>query len=281
MKTFIKVISISTISMVSVMQAQYCSLPGRTAYSTNQPGITKFTLDSISRTSLGVENTSKVVVNTGLSTTLVRGKTYTVNITHSKDAVVFPTVKNNIRVWIDYNQNSVLDDANETVISADEQTPGVFTKTFTVPLTATLGSTRLRATAKMGTGGGHTIPTACDNPADPLGYHGEMEDYTVKIAAATTGINEFDFSSINGKIFPNPFTSSSTLSYSLSEPSNVLIEVYNVLGEKATIGGSEMQSEGTHTLTIDNDYLPKGSNIYFVRIVVGDKMMTQKLIHVN
>jgi len=115
-------------------------------------------------------------------------KQYTISITHTRDAVIFPDARNNIRVWIDYNNNGTLDDAGETVVSFDQQTFGTTTGSFTVPTTATLGNTRMRVTIKMSDDAGHTLPTPCDNPPDPLGYHGEFEDYTVNIIDSTAGV---------------------------------------------------------------------------------------------
>jgi|GEM_PF-5018559 len=162
--------------------AQYCMLPGRTPYSTLQPGITNFQLNTINRTSGNSESATSVVVATGLSTTLTAGQTYTISMSHSEDTQFFIGDRNNLRVWIDYNSNFSYTDAGETVLLKDLEAPATtYTATFTVPLSTPPGTTFLRATAKMSSDAGHTLPTSCDIPADPLGYHGEMEDYTVVI----------------------------------------------------------------------------------------------------
>src|SRR5690606_39064161 len=183
MKTFTHLLLVATALCSPAAHAQYCMLPGRTVYSNEQPGITNFKLRAIDRTSSNVEgllSAPSLVVTTD-STVLERGKTYVVTITHSKDNIIFPNARNNIRVWLDYNQNTDFADADETVITADFITAGIYTDSFTVPANAKLGITRLRATAKMSSDAGHTIPTPCDEPKDPLDYHGEMEDYTVTI----------------------------------------------------------------------------------------------------
>src|SRR6185369_4491060 len=111
--------------------------------STLQPGITNFQLNTINRTSISVEHSlsqPSVTVTTD-TTTLKRGQTYNVSITHSKDnsSQYFDTSKNNIRVWIDYNNDKDFDDAGETVISVDKKFAGVYTASFTVPATTPLG----------------------------------------------------------------------------------------------------------------------------------------------
>src|SRR6476661_4005211 len=122
--------------------AQWCT-PIVTPYGPTTPGITNFTLNTINRTSAAIEDPYNGYVLTDLSTTLVRGHTYTISITHTIDQPFCPDM--NLRVWIDYNVNYTLDDPGETVLTTDHHLAGTYTATFTVPLTAPLGSTRLRA----------------------------------------------------------------------------------------------------------------------------------------
>jgi hypothetical protein len=168
--------------------SQYCMLPGETPYSSLQPGITNFKLNTINRNSSNSESASSVVVTTGLSTTLTAGQTYTISISHSEDSQFFPGARNNLRVWVDYNNNFSYTDPGETVLSVDLQAPAsTYTATFIIPSTIPAGTLSLRATAKMSSDAGHTLPTPCDVPADPLGYHGEMEDYSLVIQASGSG----------------------------------------------------------------------------------------------
>jgi hypothetical protein len=167
---------------------QYCMLTGQTPYSTLQPGITNFQLNTINRTSGNSESTSAVVVTTGQTTTLTAGQTYTFSISHSEDYQFFPGARNNLRVWIDYNSNNSYSDAGETVLSANLLAPGTtYTTTFTLPVSVPAGTLNLRATAKMSADAGHSLPTPCNVPADPLGYHGEMEDYTIVVINTGSG----------------------------------------------------------------------------------------------
>ena len=191
-----------SLAVAGTASAQWCTPTGAAAYSSNMPGITNVTLNTINRTSTAIENSANNYTNTGQSTTLSKGTQYTISITHTRDAVVFPNVQNNIRVWIDYNQDGQLDDPGETVVSLDLQTFGTTTANFTVPLTALSGNTRMRVTAKMSAQGGHTFPTPCNIPADPGGYHGELEDYNLTITGSSA-VEEFNV--INSlSLFPSP-----------------------------------------------------------------------------
>ena len=252
--------------------AQWCT-PVVTPYGPTTPGITNFTLSTINRTSAAIEDPYNGYVLTDLSTSLVRGHTYTISITHTIDQPFCPDM--NLRVWIDYNVNYTLDDAGETVLSTDHHLAGTYTTTFTVPLTAHLGSTRLRATAKMSNLGGHTAPTPCNFPLDPVGYHGEVEDYTVTIASET-GIGD-PASAINSlSVFPNPSSGSAIVSYSLSENLQVITELYNTLGQRVILLADEKQAAGIHKYVLDLKNLPAG--LYLIKMTTTNEVYVKQII---
>jgi len=275
MKTFTSLV-LSASLFVSVAHAQYCMLPGRTPYSDLQPGITNFKLNTINRTSSNVESFGAVVVETGDTTILVRGHTYTVQITHTRDSVLFDTVRNNIRVWIDYNQNTSFDDAGETVISSDYQHHGVYTNTFTVPTTASVGITRLRATAKMSSDGGHILPSSCDVPMDPIGYHGEMEDYVVKILA-TTAIENINEHNNNAVVYPNPTANNITIAFDAVKNDPVSISLFDITGKMiGRMLNDKPQSSLSYSFDLDNYVSSPG--IYFIKIDSDGSSLYQKII---
>ncbi|QQR86309.1 MAG: hypothetical protein IPJ76_17235 [Flavobacteriales bacterium] len=167
------------------LAAQWCVPTTATPYGTTMPGVTQFTLNTISRASTDIENyPNNSYVNSGLTTTLDKGETYAVTVGFTIDDVIFPGSHMNLRVWVDLNHDGQLDDVGETLLSVNEQSGPTYTGAITVPMNALTGDTRLRVTAKMCSHTGHSLPTPCDLPADPLGYHGELEDYTVEIVDA-------------------------------------------------------------------------------------------------
>lgn len=260
--------------------AQYCMLPGRTPYAAEQPGITTFKLNNINRVSGNIEGgmSAPPVVVTTDSTTLARGKTYTVTIIHSKDPVNFPTARNNIRVWIDYNSNFSFTDANETVISKDFETPGTTTATFTVPANAPLGITRLRATAKMSSDAGHSLPTPCDDPADGLGYHGEIEDYKVKIVQFPSGVEDMNYDTPVCSVYPNPATSDINLSLSNNQHKPLSASLYDVTGKLvANLLDEPVQSASMYHFDLGG----YTSGVYFVKLTSGGTSFYQKIVKNN
>lgn len=280
MRTF-TLLMILLCSGVLNVNAQYCMLPGRTIYSANQPGITSFKLNTIERTSGNVEKslTEPSLVETGDTTELALGKTYTITMKHSKDAVIFPNARNNIRVWLDYNQDMDFTGTDETIVSSDYETAGTFTATFTVPMTAKLGYTRLRATAKMSDDAGHTIPTPCDMPQDPIDYHGEMEDYTINIVQFPTSVNELN-NTKTISISPNPTNGIVRINFSNKTNNPVTISLVDITGKLiATPIKEQHQSADVYMLDI-NDYV-SNNGIYFLKVLSGEEQLFEKLIKVD
>lgn len=285
MKTFTPLLVAACLFIAANTNAQqYCMLAGRTSYSTNQPGITNFKLNGIDRTSAAVENalSAPPVVETGDSTKLERGKTYTVSITHSVDALYFPNARNNIRIWIDYNQDFDFTGTDETVVTKDLETAGTtYTTTFTVPMDAKLGPTMLRATAKMSADAGHTIPTPCDNPPDPIDYHGEMEDYKVTIVESGTAVNEIAANSIETHIYPNPATNAITVELKDNTRREQLsIGLYDITGKQiATLLEEAKQTNTKYSFNLNNYAATPG--IYFIKVTAGDATSYEKVVKTN
>jgi hypothetical protein len=62
--------------------------------------------------------------------------------------------------------------------------------------------------------------------------------------------------------FPNPFTGSTTISYTLPEPGHVSINLYNLLGEQMQNLVELDQGTGQHSFRFDAGNLPSGQYTY-------------------
>lgn len=227
-------IAVGVVLCTTMLRAQapatYCDVTTAMAYTLKMPGISRFQLNDIDRGSLAVECGSVMCnsyVMTGVSTSLEQGKAYTVSITHTRDDDFFPDTRNNLRVWIDWDQDAIFDDASETAVLVNYAEVGTTTATFIVPSNAKLGATRLRATAKMSDDAGHTIPTPCDDPPDPIGYHGEIEDYEVSIVVPTTSVAEEGVRAVSHRVLPHPVTQDATI---LIDGEAAKIEIVDMMG---------------------------------------------------
>ena len=63
----------------------------------------------------------------------------------------------------------------------------------------------------------------------------------------STGTPEISDPSVDFRSFPNPFKTISNIQYTLTEPSRVCIDVYNLLGQKINTIYNDSQSAGTYT----------------------------------
>jgi Zn-dependent metalloprotease len=142
----------------------YCASAGNSTY---YEYINKVALGSINNTSgnnFGYGNYK------ALSTNLTELFSYNISLTPGFTSGAFTEYW---AVYIDYNRNGSFADAGETVATGSGT--GAITKTFTIPLTASTGPTRMRVKMQYGSA-----------PASSCGTisFGEVEDYTVNILSA-------------------------------------------------------------------------------------------------
>jgi len=81
--------------------------------------------------------------------------------------------------------------------------------------------------------------------------------------------------------YPNPFNPSTTINYRISTTSNVILKVYNTLGEEVETLINEHQSPGQKSVTWDGkDKNGKTvtSGVYFYRIQTAQFSQTKKMI---
>ena len=76
--------------------------------------------------------------------------------------------------------------------------------------------------------------------------------------------------------YPNPFNSSTIISFTIPGLSNVLLEVYNLLGEKIVTLIDEPLNAGKHSVHFEADDLPSG--IYFYVLKEAKHIQTKKML---
>ena len=79
--------------------------------------------------------------------------------------------------------------------------------------------------------------------------------------------------------YPNPFNSTTTISYTLSQPAPVRLAVYNVLGREVVVLVDGVKPAGTHEVVLDASSL--GSGLYPYRLMAGDRVLTGKMVMVR
>jgi hypothetical protein len=76
--------------------------------------------------------------------------------------------------------------------------------------------------------------------------------------------------------YPNPFNPITTIRYSITEATDIQLEVYNVLGQRVQTLVSQNQQPGWHVAQFDGSRLASGMYIY--RLRVGSKVLTKKMM---
>lgn len=114
---------------------------------------------------------------------------------------------------------------------------------------------------------------------------GYIDDQNKKIGIIKESNNIVGINNINEIVpesfvlyqnFPNPFNSTTKISYSLPKPSDIKLAVYDILGKEITVLINEYKSPGTYETFFDASGLSGG--IYFYKLYAGDFTETKKMI---
>lgn len=76
--------------------------------------------------------------------------------------------------------------------------------------------------------------------------------------------------------YPNPFNPSTTISYTISEASNVELKVYDYLGREVTTLVNGYKTAGEYFVNFDAGRLASG--VYFYKIKIGNNVATKKML---
>jgi hypothetical protein len=108
------------------------------------------------------------------------------------------------------------------------------------------------------------VQSVCDYLANP---NGDIQIYVnatgcnnsveVEEACESVGIPE-SYTNTKLSTYPNPFTTSTTIEYELTEPSHVQLTVYNAIGEQVYRTKDRMMSQGKHSFTWSPEGLSEG-----------------------
>jgi len=148
------------------VQLNYCASNGN---NTSDEYIGRVQLGSIDNTTGA--STGGYGDYTNLTTTLEVNASNTITVTPVWTGTIY---NEGYSVWIDYNYDGDFTDAGEQVWSASASTTTPVSGSFTLPESATIGSTTMRVSMKY-----NGIPTVCESFT-----YGEVEDYSVTITSA-------------------------------------------------------------------------------------------------
>ena len=80
------------------------------------------------------------------------------------------------------------------------------------------------------------------------------------------------------EVYPNPYTSFTTIKVDITEKCDVLLEVYNLLGEKIQTIDQSKKLPGVYSYNFTTKDLNYASGIYFIKLIAGNKTSVLKII---
>jgi hypothetical protein len=76
--------------------------------------------------------------------------------------------------------------------------------------------------------------------------------------------------------YPNPFNPNTTIRYSIPQTAIVTVEVFDDVGRTVATLVNEKKNAGEYSVQFDASKL--GSGVYICRLVVGNNLLTNKLV---
>lgn len=202
------------------VSATACASPGDYC----EAGAVSIQFEKISNVTFGTINNNSTSAAgfedfTAISTDVVGGQNYPISVTISGGYAT-----DQVLAWIDWDQNDVFD-AGENVLNSALGV-GPHTGNVSVPLTATLGPTRMRVRLHDTYVGPDYQNTPNPTPCDTSTF-GQVEDYTVDMVGIITGVA--GATPATWTVFPNPGNGDFTIG-SNAGSAVVTVEVLDMTG---------------------------------------------------
>lgn len=195
---------------------------------------------------------------TALSTNVVKGSSYTLTYSAGFSGTIYQMYW---KGWVDFNRDGDFSDAGEQIFQKKPISSGNFSKTFSIPLTASTGATRLRISAKYG-----GYPTPCETFS-----YGEVEDYTLNILPGLEAGTLPDFSL---SVYPNPADGVFQLEFLNAFEGGITLEVYDLTGKNIR---REVVNSDNGMIVLDITDSPSG--MYIVKATTADgAVYTERIV---
>lgn len=197
---------------------------------------------------------------------LETGTSYPFTLTPGFDGEALPEYT---RIWLDANQNGTFE-TGELVFDQGSASIGAVSNSLTVPVTAAIGSTRMRVQLAYQGTGQTTLPNVCGDFT-----WGEVEDYCVTISEGgqdTTGVGLEQLTADDLSVFPNPSTDIVSFSWKKQQIPAV-ISIVDLVGKE--MHTTPLDSE---TTKINVSGFATGTYLYRITGETGRILFTGKLL---
>ena len=201
---------------------------------------------------------------TSMSTSIATGSSQTVYISAGFSGSSYTEFW---QVWIDYNRDGDFTDAGELVVSGSSSSSATLSGTFTVPATASIGTTRMRVTMKY-----NSSATSCESTF----AYGEVEDYAVNISSAGFAFAN-NFNSLSADELGNeeasysiyPIPAKDFITVPANAENDILITIYNATG--AIVRKEMLTNNSVNVSELDG-------GVYLMSINDGNKTTEKRFI---
>jgi hypothetical protein len=100
----------------------------------------------------------------------------------------------------------------------------------------------------------------------------------ITVTFTFTGISETQSSVFGFEIVPNPTSGYAKISFHLASRTDLVLEAFDMLGNKITTLSSGSQQAGSFSYIFDADKLGLSKGIYTIRLSAGGKLMSKKIV---
>lgn len=100
----------------------------------------------------------------------------------------------------------------------------------------------------------------------------------ININSTITSVKAFTKKDIDFGIYPNPATSSATVSFTALEDAKTQLQVFDIAGKLVADFGVEQLSAGNHTYTINKIDNNLTEGVYFVKLLINNTLYTDKIV---
>jgi hypothetical protein len=126
------------------------------------------------------------------------------------------------------------------------------------------------------------ISGVCD-PANLLGKKADSGPYSHSMSniednRLQVSINDLREDANNLRIYPNPFRNQTRITYTLDKPSDVRIEIYNLLGARTADIVNIKQDPGEFTYDINAEDMGVTEGVFYLRFTINGNTTVKKLI---
>ena len=214
----------------------YCTAGSSSTTFEKISNVTFAGINNNSVSNAGYENFTNVIGSVMRSTNYVFSASYT-GTSFASDEV---------RVWIDFNNDKDFDDAGELVL-VTQMSASPWLGDIDIPADAALGTTRMRVRMHDTSIGPNLTP--CGNSS-----YGQVEDYSLNIGVLATNENNIKNAV---QIYPNPAVDVLNIT---KVSNNSDYAIYNLAGQlvsKGKVSNNQVQvsklQKGVYMITVDND----------------------------